>query len=134
MLDMDALKEFAEIENKLVELKLQMDGLETRKTELNPYIVQNLIDNQIDRITVNGRTIYTHRRVVINVLSDRQKAIEALKKSGFGDYVKEDFNTRSVNALLSEMVNNDVPFPEEFEGCIDYHSIVNARSRNSTNP
>lgn len=131
MLDMDALGEFSAIESELADLKEKIKKLELRKSELAPYILNNLVDNDVDRITVNGRTIYPHRKIVVNILSDRQQAIEALKKSGFGDYVSENFNTLSVNALLSEMVNNDQPLPKEFEGCIGYHTLVSIRSRTS---
>jgi hypothetical protein len=133
MLDMDVLKEFVDVDKRLSELKADVKKLQARKTELDPYVINILIDNQIDRITVNGRTIYSKTRIALKLPKTNIEAIEALKASGFGDYVSEGYNTQSLSALLGEMVRNNEPLPEEFDGCIEYHKVVTANSTKSRN-
>jgi len=128
MLDMDLLNEFATVMLQIKEQKATLKKLATKKEELNSQVVDHLIDNQVDRITVNGQTIHTHTRIALKILSSKKDVIEVLKKSEYKFYVEESFNTTSINALLSEMVNNDIPFPPEFEGHIDYYKIITAKA------
>jgi len=130
MLDMEGLREFAQLENEIADLDAKVNKLKKRKNDIGPALVENLADEKIDKITILGRTIHPHVRIVSQVKSKRD-AIEALKEAGFQSYIDEGYNTTSLNALLAEMTRNGEKLPEAFEGRISINSVITLRSKTS---
>ena len=126
-MDVKAMQELVQIDEEISDLQGKLSRLKERRGQLEPHIMQDLIDNNIDKITMNGRTIYIHTRYFAKI-SSKTNAIKALKEAGFDEYINEGYNTTSLNALIAEMVRGETPMPPEFGDAIKPDSKLTIRS------
>ncbi|NQT69100.1 MAG: hypothetical protein HQ552_05920 [Desulfobacteraceae bacterium] len=135
MLNTEGFKAFARIENDLDKAKAVVDKLKAEKTAICPGLLENLATEGVEKLTLLGRTIYSHTRIV-GKLKSRKDAIEALEEAakeqkGLEGFVEKNFNTTTLNALLSEMSKNDEGFPAAFKGRIEIDEVITLRSSKS---
>lgn len=84
-----------ELEEELSTIKEELEGLEST-------LRQQFAQGGVQRITVDGMTVYLHRAVRAKY-ADKAAAVQALLDSGHDDYVKPDFNFNSVSSLISDL-------------------------------
>jgi len=135
MLNTEGFKAFARIENDLDKAKAVVDKLKAEKTAICPGLLENLATEGVEKLTLLGRTIYSHTRIV-GKLKSRKDAIEALEEAakeqkGLEGFVEKNFNTTTLNALLSEMSKNDEGLPAAFNGRIEIDEVITLRSSKS---
>jgi len=135
MLNTEGFKAFARIENDLDKAKAVVDKLKAEKTAICPGLLENLATEGVEKLTLLGRTIYSHTRIV-GKLKSRKDAIEALEEAakeqkGLEGFVEKNFNTTTLNALLSEMSKNDEGLPAAFKGRIEIDEVITLRSSKS---
>ena len=125
----EVLQQFAELENEKEILQEKLKKINKKIADIQPLTQEALIENDIDRITIAGRTVFTRSILVAKVL-DKKKAVDALKDAGMGDLITTGFNTNSLSAHLRELKKDgDIPLPESFTGIIDVETIVKTQSR-----
>jgi len=129
MLNTTGFKNFIELEKKKKELKKALQEVEDQKKGLQQDLIDNLLDQEMTKISISGKTVYVNT-ITRAKIKDRDKAVEALKEAGFGDLVKESFNTNSVSALLREL-QEDGDLPEGFEDSIEPVDITDLRVINA---
>lgn len=130
MLNTDWLKEFSDIENQEDELEAKLKVLKDRKKMLIDPILDNMIDEGIDNIRINGRTIYIKSEIWAKVL-DKEKALDVLKEAGMDEYIRTGYNHQSLSAYVREQIKNGEELPEAFKGVIGANETQKVVSRKS---
>lgn len=67
-------------------------------------------------MNVAGKSFYIQTQLWAGHNGNKEKLCEALKESGFAEYVAENFNTQSLSALVREIardIESDVPITVE---------------------
>ena len=132
-MDIQPIKEFTELEARKNDLETELARIKARITVLDPIIQDELINNEINQIKVNGRTVFLHKQIwagspIEGESIDRDKAIAALLMAGLDDFVKKGYNTNSLSGYLRECNANGTPLPESFKGVITANEVVKIKS------
>jgi len=125
---LEVLQRFADLENEKEILAEKLKAVNKKLTDLQPLTQEAFIENNMDRITINGRTVFTRSILVAKIL-DKARATGALKNSGMGDLITVGFNTNSLSAHLRELNRDGKELPECFEGIITTIDVVKTQSR-----
>lgn len=126
--ELEIFAQIAEIDEKLAQNRSEETQLKEKRRALEEQALEIMSVSGLDKITVNGRTVYCAQNVVAKLLQDRQMVAEALAKHGFANMVKYDYNTRSLNALIKEFLDEG-GIPEELSKYIEPCYISQIRSR-----
>jgi hypothetical protein len=126
--ELEIFAQIAEIDEKLAQNRSEETQLKEKRRALEEQALEIMSVSGLDKITVNGRTVYCAQNVVAKLLQDRQMVAEALAKHGFASMVKYDYNTRSLNALIKEFLDEG-GIPEELSKYIEPCYISQIRSR-----
>ena len=127
-IDIRLLKRFAKLEKARAALSAAMDRIDAKLDPTREAVTDALIDAGVDRMTVEGRTIFIKHDIWAKLLKGRKEAIEALKKAELEEYVAENFNMNSLSAYVREKIKNGEPLPKSFDGIIDASHVYKARS------
>ncbi len=127
--ELEVFAEIAKIDEELAKNKSNETKLKEKRKTLEEQALEIMSVSGLDKITVNGRTIYCAQNTVAKLLRDRQSVVDALVENGFNDIVKYDFNTRTLNALLKEWLEEDGKVPEGLNEYIQPDYISQIRSR-----
>jgi len=129
-LDTERMQKFVELEQKKKQLEWDLQRIKDEMTAVETDIIDDLIDNDVDKVSVRGRLLYPKRQVVANV-HNKQAAIEAIKKAGLTEYVGESYNANQISAYLRECDAEGRELPEEFRGIIEPYEKVKLGIRNA---
>jgi hypothetical protein len=119
-------------ELKWLELDITIKRLEAEVKDLKEQreaAMQDVLDgwscSGLGSIRLNGETIYVRNEVHADLPEGKPAAIALLKETEHAAIVKEDVNSKTLDALVRELTQNDEndrlydkPLPPEFEGVI----------------
>ena len=94
------------IENTLVK------ELKAKRQKLGDKLHNDLIDNGLDKIPLGNKTVYIHESMIAKV-SSKEAAMETLKKTGYGAFIKEKYESRSLPTLLNQIMEAELERREE---------------------
>tara|TARA_Y100000310_G_C20663369_1_gene806046 strand:- start:164 stop:910 length:747 start_codon:yes stop_codon:yes gene_type:complete len=120
-------KEKKRLDAELKSVKAEMDELGGEEG----ILLNQFIENGLQSMKASGMNVHVRRDLWSKVLDSRAAACEALKASGHGALVREDFSTQSLSALLREYDKGGTDLPEEFEGKIGIHEKITLRATKS---
>jgi len=140
------LQRFAELSVKKKELK---DALDAVKTEIyllggpisrgDGTLLDQFVDEGIQTIRTTGknaRTIYVHRTILSRPANGlkRHETVEGVRAAGFGDLIKEDYSTQSLDAAVRDMLKEDEELEpniveQRFDGKIEVFEEISLRAR-----
>lgn len=118
MLNVDAYKDYITLNNLKKEKEEELEKLKKQITDIERNLIDNLVDNNMTKLTVDNRTVYIHSQIWAKI-PDKEKAIEVLIKEGYGDYIKPTYNSHQVSRLLRDLDENEQPIPTSFLGIIE---------------
>lgn len=114
--------------NKKAELERQLKAVEGELDELESGVLTYFEEKGIDRVTVDGRTLYPRRELHTSKVGEvsTEIACKTLKKLGLSDYVGTKVNTQGLSAWVREqeaggMVLNDLR--ENFAGAFNIFEV-----------
>ena len=122
------MKRYAKLEKAKAALSAAMDRVEAKLEPLREAVTDELIDAGIEKMTVDGRTIFIKHDIWAKLLKTRADAIKALKEAELDEYVAENFNMNSLSAYVREKIKNGEPLPKAFDGIIGASHVDKARS------
>ena len=102
-MNLEQLKEFVCLENRKKELDAEQKQVKQQLDDLEDALVPQFIQNGIQKMTVDGRTVSLVHDIYASPLYDRDDVVAALKQSELGQYVAENYNTNSLTALVREV-------------------------------
>ena len=114
MLDTSSFKEFIDLHSKKKKLKNQLKNVKYAIQQKEQFLIDNLQSNDMTKISMNNKTCYTKVNTFA-MISNKAAAIEILKENGYGDFIKENYNTQSISKLVRDLLaENDGQLPECF--------------------
>ena len=127
-MDIERLKEFAKLTTQKEEFKIELNRIQQRLKDLDEPIQDMLLDNGIDRITIDGRTIFIRSDVWAKVLSSKEEVVTALREAELDEYVVTGFNTQSISAYIREQLASGEPLPKALNGHLTSTEVLSVRS------
>lgn len=137
--DIKAAQRFAELETRKKELEAELNEVKKELDEIggeNGYLLDQMIQAGVEKLNVNGRTLYIHRQLWAGAVDgDYDAACDGLEEAGLGDYVQRRFNVHSLSAYFRERYNEDDVIepeeiiPEPLKGKVSLIEKVKIRSR-----
>lgn len=132
-MNIELIKQFIELDNQRKSLEENVDKIKEQMNAIEQTIIDEMIFEQIDSVKVNGFTIGPKRHIFAFICDgDKERAILALKNSGYGHYVTEAYNTRSLSKLVEELIETDGKLPDEFDGAIGKFEKYKLNKRKSS--
>jgi len=113
MLDTQSYKEYVRLYNDKKDLEKRLKNVNKELLEKETFLIENLADNDMQRISISGKTIYTKINTFA-VISNKTEAIAILKKEGYGSFIKEGYNTQSISKLVRDLLEDGGSLPEGF--------------------
>ncbi len=98
------LKEFVALEKEKADLKARGKTVQARLDDLDESLTRQFLEDGIQSTSVDGRTVYLRRDIFVSAHGDKEAVVGALKASDLSQYVKEEYNAKSLTAFVREMV------------------------------
>ena len=105
-MNLEQLKEFVCLENRKRDLDAELKATKQKLDDLEQVLVPQFIDDGVQRMTVDNRTISLAQDIYASPLADRSEVVAALKASELGQYVAENYNTNSLTAFVREIARD----------------------------
>ena len=102
-MNLEQLKEFVCLESRKKELDAEQKQVKQQLDDLEQVLVPQFIQDGIQKMTVDGRTVSLVHDIYASPLYDRDDVVAALKQSELGQYVAENYNTNSLTAFVREV-------------------------------
>lgn len=132
MLNTDIIKEWIELDELRKEKESQITDIKARMTVLEEAILENFASEGIDAFKINGSTVSPQKYIfAVIVDNDKERAYSALRNAGFGHYITETCNSKSLSSLVSDLIKTDGHLPEVFDGAISSFETTKLRRRKS---
>lgn len=101
MSEQERLQEYILLLKISKELDEELKKVKSAMAELEPQVLDHFAEHGIDKITIDGVTLYPKSQIWASVPSD---ALESLRIAGHEDLIEEKVNSSRVSALIREMV------------------------------
>ena len=99
------LKEFVSLEKEKADLKQQLKQVQERLDELDRKLTEQFLQDGMESSKIDGRTVYLRRDIYASAKEGcREAVVAALKACQLSQYVREDYNAKSVEAMVRELV------------------------------
>ena len=118
-MDVDTLKVLKSLIEKKRQLQAELKEVQKEIDRVQPAALQILADEGIQNLRLDGTLLYIARDVRPKIKEGwaRNEVVDALKEAGMDDFVKEDFNLRTLGAYFKEATatDDDFVFPDGLE-------------------
>lgn len=121
MLNTERFKGFVALYKKKQRLTAELKEVDEKIGAMNTALVDNLLDNDMSKISIAGKTCYIKTRRFAK-LSNKQETMSTLREAGYGDYIKEGYNKQSIDKLVRDLHDENGALPEEFGDVIQLDS------------
>jgi len=123
-------QEYVELSARKRELKAELSQVTDQMAGLEGEILELFERGGVDRLTINGTTLYVHRQLWAHAKDgDKPRAVAALQAAGMDEFVT--FNTQSVSALFREADRDKdaMIIPAEVRNAFETTENVGLRTR-----
>jgi hypothetical protein len=128
----DELKRFVALEKRRRQLEIEIDNIKSEAAELELRLLPQFELSGMERISIDGRTVYVERKLWAKAKNDDKPAVcKALKHCRLGDYVEETFNVNSLSAYIRELDREGQAVPDVLASVLDVNEIFKLRTRKS---
>jgi len=129
-MNIELIKKYIEIKTHLKHHSSEADKFKAQAIELEEQIIEEFNQDGINRITVDGKTVYVSKTIWPKII-DKQKAIDILKASEYSHYISESYNTKQLASLLRELVEEEGKLPDSFAGYIEISEVYKPKMINA---
>jgi hypothetical protein len=102
-MNVQQLREFVSLENRKKDLDAELKAVKQQLDDLEDALVPQFVEDGVQKMTVDGRTVSLTQDVYASPLNDREDVVDALKHSELGQYVAENYNSNSLTAFVREV-------------------------------
>ena len=124
-------RRMVEIDGQIKKLEANLKALKQEKARLTEIILDYWLEAGVNKMTIDGNTMYCHTRTFAVTPKGREAAIEILKQSEHADIVREDVNMQTLAALVRELNETTGSLPPEWEGVIEIGGEMSIKIRKS---
>lgn len=124
-MDAELVKRYVELKKELDSVKAEESSLRQDLSALEEQITEGFIEDGVQRMTVDGKTVYLHNRKFFGFLPE-------LKEQGVAAAVQfwphlRTVNAQSLQAALSEYEDAEGDIPDELKGLVKQTEVVSLR-------
>ena len=133
------MKELVDLNTQKKGLEANLKSIKAQMGELEPKVLDHFMNNGIQKITIDGGTVYLHTQMWAGVYRGEDgndpdsvawpRAIKALDDAGLNEFIQTRFNSQSLSGFVRELAKDDEEVPSEFEGAITVTDKISIRVR-----
>ena len=128
----ERLRTYAALDQLRLEYKKKIASITAELAPLEEQIIEEIAQSGVTSMRVDGTTVYLERKIWAKCVDeDWDRAIEALKDAGLGDFIQHRYNSTSFSAYLRELDKAGKPLPEPLMGAIEPEVRLSIRTRRS---
>jgi len=128
----EQLRTYVNLEQQRLDFEAQIDAIKKETAELEAALLPQFEQDAIDRISIDGRTVYVERKLWAKAKDgDKPAVCKALKRSRLGDYVEEIYNTNSLSAYIRELDREGKQLSPSLATVLDISEVFKLRTRRS---
>ncbi len=105
-MDTEAIRRFVSLEQRKKELDAALKEAAKDLAEAREAAIEALLAAGLDAAEVDGRRVALSQKASARPVDDRETVIAALKASPISGYVAEDYNTKSLDAFVTEVLDD----------------------------
>lgn len=134
----DSVRDFVRLMREKRKLESDLKATVDAIKSINSEVIESLQHDGIDRLHIDGMSVYIKRDVWASSesdssgLPDHDRANQALRDAGLGDLIQERFNSRTLSAWVREQDLDGRPLPSSFEGAIKISETFKVAGRESS--
>lgn len=113
MLDTDTFKKYVKLYNEKKDLEVQLKDIKKELIDKEQFLIENLADNDMPRISISGKTIYTKINTFA-VIKNKKEAMAVLRHEGYGAFIKENYSPQAISKLVRDLLETRGSLPEGF--------------------
>ena len=122
----EALRKFAKLKFVKKKLKNKLKEIEERIEKMEPTLIDHLVENEVDKISLQGGTMLEIRTLIwAKCLGDKKSVINAIREAGEGWMIDEGFSSMTLSKFLRELNEQNKPLPKAFKGIIESNPVNN---------
>ena len=126
----EQLRTYVNLEQQRLDLEARIDAIKKETAELEAALLPQFEQDAIDRISIDGRTVYVERKLWAKAKDgDKSAVCKALRRCRLGDYV-ESYNTNSP-ALTSANLTGRASSYRLLATVLDVSEVFKLRTRRS---
>ena len=116
----DYVRTYAQLATRRADLDDEIAAVKARMEEIHPAVLEHFQVSGTQRTTVDGRTLYLKRDLYVGRANGitQERACEALREAGLGDFVAERYNANTVSAYMRELDRQGDQLPAVLEGIL----------------
>ena len=119
MLNTDNIREWIRLDEERKTHESIITDIKEKMSVLEEVILENFATEGVESFKMEGFNVSPQTLTfAVIVDGDKERAYQALKDTGYGSYVTETCNARSLSTLVSDLIKEDGKLPDEFNGAI----------------
>lgn len=115
-MDADKVAEYIAKKLEIKDLKSKTKKLEDETAEIEAELLPQFKESGMDRMTIQGRTVWLDRKVWASAGGDMPRLVDAMKAAGLEDMVGETVNGNTLSSWVREFDPEGTMSPEEIVG------------------
>ena len=128
----EQLRTYVTLEQQRLDLEAQVEAIKKETAELETLLLPQFEQEAIERISIDGRTVYVERKLWAKAKDgDKPAVCKALKRCRLGDYVEETYNTNSLSAYIRELDREGKPLSQALATVLEISEVFKLRTRKS---
>ena len=131
-MDMNLAKRFAALILRKRNSEDELRAVKSEIASLEPLLLEEMRNNQMERLHMADTTLYMHRMLVTKPKGDRQQVVERLRQCGLGDLLTENYNSNTLSAWVREHLANGEQLPELLAPVVETTELVSVRGRRAS--
>ncbi len=129
-MNQEQLKRYVELEKERRDLEDRLKAVKAESEKLGASLLEQFAEAGIQNARVNGLTVYVHRQLWASAVDGNyEAACQALRDSGYGEFIQTRFNINQVSAIARELDKGGQSYPPQWEGAIKVAEVFALRSQ-----
>lgn len=126
----DRVKRYVQLAKREKDLESELKPIKAEKKELEEDIVEYMLQNDRPRFRQSGLTVYLSEDIKAKLSVDKLEALEYLKKEGFEEIVKENYNTNSIKKIYKDAIKiEDKETQIKLSKIFDFEKMIQVKTR-----
>lgn len=126
----DRVKRYVDLAKQEKDLENKLKPIKAEKKELEESIIDYMLKNDRPRFRQAGLTVYLSEDIKAKLIVDKLEAIEYLKKEGFEDIVKENYNTNSIKKIYKDAMKiQDNDTQVKLSKVFEFEKMIQVKTR-----
>lgn len=106
-MNMEVFKQYLFWKDKKTDAEREVEEAKERMEFFQGLIMDELVENGVDKVSVDGRLIFPKRQLFASAMSLTDEFRQALADNGATDLVQESINGQRLSAFVREMMRDN---------------------------